>query len=128
VIGTLHSLAHCANASQTDWGKEVEGCIKLLTQELRRKLPKLYSQENETDPIIVCKFFTPDAGWTWYAIEFDGKDTFFGYVVGIEPELGYFTLSELAEVRGVLGLPVERDLWFRPIKLSEVKKLHNIRS
>lgn len=116
-----------AGASQTDWGLEVEGCIKLLTQELRRKLPELYSQENEADPMVICKFFTPDAGWTWYVIEFDGQDLFFGYVIGIEPELGYFTLSELSEVRGVLGLPVERDLWFKPIRLSEVKKLHNIR-
>jgi len=77
--------------------------------------------------MVICKFFTPDAGWTWYVIEFDGKDTFFGYVIGIEPELGDFTLSELLKVRGVLGLPVERDLWFKPIRLSEVKKLHNIR-
>jgi len=77
--------------------------------------------------MVICKFFTPDFGWTWYAIEFDGNDLFFGYVVGIEPELGYFTLTELSEFRGVLGLPIERDLWFKPMRLSEVKKLHNIR-
>lgn len=124
MIDPLLSLAHSAGASQTDWGLEVEGCIKLLTKELRRKLPKLYSQENEADPMVICKFFTPDAGWTWYAIEFDGKDLFFGYVIGIEPELGYFRLSELLEVRGALRLPVERDLWFTPMKLSEVQKLH----
>jgi Protein of unknown function (DUF2958) len=104
----------------------VEGCIKLLTKELRRKLPELYSQENEADPMMICKFFTPDANWTWYAIEFDGQDLFFGYVIGIEPELGYFTLTELSEVRGAFRLPVERDLWFSPMRLSEVKKLHSI--
>ncbi len=28
------------------------------------------------------------------------------------PELGYVRLSELASIRGPLGLPVERDLFF----------------
>lgn len=73
--------------------------------------------------MVICKFFTPDSSWTWYVIEFDGEDSFFGYVVGFEKELGYFSLSELQEVRG--GLPIERDLYFDPIPLSEVKKLHN---
>jgi len=128
-----------AGASQTDWRWEVEGCIKLLTKELRRKLPHLYSQENEADPMVICKFFTPDAGWTWYAVEGSPVDKdgfydtnkekvdflFFGFVIGIEPELGYFSLSESSKVRGVLGLPIERDLWFEPMRLSEVKKLHS---
>ena len=34
-----------------------------------KQLPALYSQEENPDPRVVCKFFTPDAGWTWYAIE-----------------------------------------------------------
>jgi hypothetical protein len=46
---------------------------------------------------------------------------FFGYVVGLEPELGYFSLSQLAEARGALGLPVERDRSFTPCRLSEVE-------
>ena len=96
--------------------------MKLLTKELRRKLPPLYSQENEKDSMVICKFFTPDAGWSWYAMEFDEDDTFFGYVAGIYPELGYFSLSELQRVRGKFGLPVERDLYFEPCRLSEVKK------
>lgn len=37
---------------------------------------------------------------------------FFGYVIGLEAELGYFSLSELEQIRGALGLPVERDLYF----------------
>jgi len=35
--------------------------MQLLTRELRRKLPALYSQENVADPMVICKFFTPDA-------------------------------------------------------------------
>ena len=67
----------------------------------------------------------PRTGWTWYVTEFDGEDSFFGYVVGFEKELGYFSLSELQGIRGALGLPVERDLYFEPKPLSEVKKFHN---
>ncbi len=94
--------------------------MKLRTHALKRTLPPLHSQDNEPDPMIVAKFFTPDAQWTWYVIEFDGEDLFFGYVVGIVPELGYFLLSELEQIRGVLGLPVERDLWFEPCRLSSI--------
>ncbi|GAI16191.1 unnamed protein product, partial [marine sediment metagenome] len=74
------------------------------------------------DPIVQVKFFTPDAQWTWFSTEFDQKDTFFGYVIGLENELGYFSLSELKQVRGSLGLPVERDRYFKPCPLSEVMK------
>ncbi len=98
--------------------------MELLTQELRQQLPPLYSQEHVDDPLIVCKFFTPDSNWTWYGMEFDGEDLFFGLVVGFEKELGYFTLSELEEARGPLGLSIERDIHFTPKRLSEVRKKH----
>ena len=95
--------------------------MKLLTKEVLRKLPKLYSQESKgLEAIAVVKFFTPDSSWTWYATEFDGKDTFFGLVDGFEKELGYFSLSELQSVRGKLGLPIERDMYFHPTKLKEL--------
>ncbi len=90
--------------------------MKLLSAENRRRLPSLYTQENEPDPTVPVKFFTPDAGWTWYAIEFDGADTFFGYVIGLEAELGYFSLRELQTARGPLGLPIERDLHWDPVR------------
>lgn len=98
--------------------------MTLLPEEVRNQLPPLYSQEHVADPMVICKFFTPDSNWTWYALEFDGQDIFFGYVVGFEKELGYFSLSEMTDARGPLGLPIERDLHFTPMKLSEVKKLH----
>jgi hypothetical protein len=93
----------------------------LLTKEILKKLPPLYSQEEKgLDAIAIVKFFTPDSGWTWYATEFDGEDTFFGLVEGIEKELGYFRLSELKSIRGTLGLPIERDLYFKPKTLKEL--------
>lgn len=98
--------------------------MMLLTKELRTKLPFLYTQEDIDDPMIICKFFAVWTNWTWYAIEFDGNDTFFGYVVGHESELGYFSLSELQSLKGPMGLDIERDLYFRACRLSEIKKLH----
>lgn len=98
--------------------------MELLTKALRRKLPPLYRSELVEDPLVVAKFFTPWTSWTWYAIEFDGKDTFFGYVVGHEPELGYFLLSELTSIEGPVGLKIERDMYFKPKRLSEIKRLH----
>jgi hypothetical protein len=96
--------------------------MKLMSKELRKKIPPLYSQENVKDPIVYAKYFMPDSHWTWYVLEFDGKDTFFGYVDGDYQELGYFSLSELESIRGPLGLEVERDLYWKPKPLSEVKK------
>jgi hypothetical protein len=97
----------------------------LLTEELRKKLPKLYEREHlGLDAIAQVKFFTPDSSWTWYASEFDGTDIFFGLVSGLEVELGYFSLSELQSVRGPLGLPIERDLYFVPKTLKELLDKH----
>jgi len=98
--------------------------MKLLTEEIRKKIPPLYSQENVKDPIVHVKFFTPWTNWTWYATEFDGKDLFFGYVVGLEKELGYFSLSEMESIRGPVGLGIERDMHFVPKPLSEVMAEH----
>ena len=95
--------------------------MKLLTKEILEKLPKLYTQEEKgLDAVAVVKFFTPDSNWTWYATEFDGEDLFFGLVDGFEKEIGYFRLSELQSVKGALGLPIERDMYFKPKTLREL--------
>ena len=99
--------------------------MPLLTDEIRAKLPKLYeTEELGLSALAGVKFFTPDSGWTWYASEFDGEDIFFGLVSGLELELGYFSLSELEAVRGPLGLPIERDLYFATTTHGELKERH----
>lgn len=51
--------------------------MKLLTQEIRKEIPKLYSQDGKGDEAITyVKFFAPWSNWTWCATEFDGEDTF----------------------------------------------------
>ena len=71
---------------------------------------------------VQARFFITDSNWTWYASEFDGEDIFLGLVSGFEVELGYFSLSELQEVRGPWGLPIERDLHIEPQTLKELMK------
>src|SRR5205823_4973798 len=98
--------------------------MTLFPEEIRKQLPPLYSQEHEQDPIVSAKFFHPNSHWTWYAIEFyPNHGMFFGWVYGDYPELGYFSLTELEEVKDQLGIGVERDAHFTPMRLSEVKKL-----
>jgi len=104
--------------------------MKLLTQEIRRKLPPLYAPDGKGGKAIAyVKFFTPDSSWTWWAIESEpikdenGNEVdfhFFGLVDGYFKELGYFAISELESARGPLGLPIERDMYFKPRPLEEI--------
>ena len=96
--------------------------MKLLTKAIKAKLPPLGSTDRlPHDQVTVqAKFFTPDSSWTWFATEFDGEDTLFGLVVGFEVEMGYFSLAELGSVCGPWGLPIECDLWFKPMPLSQL--------
>lgn len=95
----------------------------LVPLKLLSDIPDLYETENQNNPLCYVKLFTPDFNWTWYIIEFSkyDRDTCYGYVQGLESELGYFTLSELESVHGSLGLGVERDLYFKPISLRDIR-------
>jgi hypothetical protein len=97
--------------------------MQLLTEELRQKLPPLYSQEADDNPYVHAKFFTPDSNWTWWVTEGspEGNDfRFFGYVRGLAEEWGYFLLSELETAHGPLGLSIERDIHFTPGRFTDV--------
>ncbi|MBI3782851.1 MAG: DUF2958 domain-containing protein [Deltaproteobacteria bacterium] len=96
--------------------------MNLVTDAIRASLPPLYATENDVDPLVHVKFFTPWSSWTWYGIEFDGEDLFFGLVDGFECELGYFSLAELEQLRGPGGLTIERDRCFLPTLLSTVQQ------
>ena len=97
---------------------------KLIPNILLNDIPDLYATEGELDPLCYVKLFTPDSNWTWYIIEFSKADakTCYGYVQGLESELGYFTLEELESVHGTLGLAIERDLSFTPTLFATIKK------
>lgn len=95
--------------------------MKLLTEAIKAKLPKL-GTTNGGDAIV--KFFNPTGAGTWFASEFDGEDTFFGWAMILPGcgEYGYFSLSELASFKGQFGLGIERDLYFEQTPMAEAIK------
>jgi hypothetical protein len=75
-------------------------------------------EKPEPDPVPVLKLFNPVGAATWIATElYDDGDTLFGLAdLGFGcPELGVFSLSEIASVRLSFGLGIERDLSFASI-------------
>ena len=95
----------------------------LLTNEQLQSIPELYASTILKDPICRFKIFLPNSNWTWYIIEIDKSDynTCYGLVDGFEQELGYFTIKELENLKGLCGLKVELDTSFKPTKLSKIK-------
>jgi len=75
------------------------------------------------DPVPVVKLFNPLGAATWLAIELDEDgDVLFGLAdLGFGcPELGSFSLCEIAAIRLPFGLRIERDIAFatdRPLSL-----------
>ena len=95
----------------------------LIPEALAKSIPRLYATEKVSDPLVHVKFFTPDSSWTWFVQEYDPDERLcFGLVIGHETEMGYFSLAELEAARGPMGLPIERDLHFKPKPLSQCRK------
>jgi len=101
--------------------------MRLLTPNIQarllengRKQAPVRGTKDEIDFQPVVKLFTPGGGRTWLLTEIDPDDpeiAFGLYHLGMgDPELGSVSLSEVAAVRGKLGLPAERDLWFEADK------------
>ncbi|WP_108676685.1 DUF2958 domain-containing protein [Acuticoccus yangtzensis] len=71
---------------------------------------------DEIDFEPVVKLFTPDAAATWLLTELDSEDPDIAFGLCdlgmVSPELGSVRISEIEEVRGRFGLPVERDRHF----------------
>jgi len=98
--------------------------MKLLTKELVERFNRVGSQEEIEDPLVIAKFFNPTGAGTWFATEYDPQsNNFFGYVSIFgdwNDEWGYFSLIELESLKGPFGLGIERDIYFKESKISEV--------
>lgn len=84
----------------------------------RANQTRIEAGEDMIDHHPVVKLFTPDGGTTWLLSETDPEDTDIAFGLcdlGLGyPELGSVRLSVLKTHRGRLGLPVERDFFFKP--------------
>jgi hypothetical protein len=108
--------------------------MTLFTQTQLLKLQQNFSINNDIvqhspdtidfEPVV--KLFTPDGACTWLLTELGPDLIAFGLCdLGFgEPEMGYVSLKEIYDLRGKLGLPVERDRGFEADKtLSEYATL-----
>ena len=104
----------------------LRGIMKLITEEFEAlfKDYPLYSQEHESDPLVIAKLFDPCGSATWYLTEYDPNEKIaFSYVVGLQvDEWGYTSLTELESIQRPFGLTIERDLYFVQKRMSEVKE------
>jgi len=103
--------------------------MPLLTPELIARLPELYSQEDDHDPIVHVMLHGAN-GWMWALTEYsdpapDGYPKLaFGKVYGDFPEFGYVSMGEIDELNANCleghGL-VWVDTSFTPRPLSQVE-------
>jgi hypothetical protein len=90
------------------------------------QLPNFYETENTPtmDKLIYLHFFLGNSDW--YVCEFDGTDTFFGYVIlngdNQTAEWGYFTIHKLDRLN-VQGFEVDMDLYW---EIRHASKVANI--
>jgi hypothetical protein len=84
----------------------------LLTGDLRERLLANGLQRG-ADHVPVVKFFNPLGEGIWLASELDADgDTLFGLADLGFPELGSFSLEELASIVLPFGMGIERDILF----------------
>jgi len=93
--------------------------MKLLTEAIKKKLPKLYATEfvAAEDKEIIVRFFNPLGNQSWEIVEGQeerhlGDWMLFGKCdLGMgSPEWGYVMLSELESIEVGMGLGIERDI------------------
>jgi hypothetical protein len=85
-----------------------------LIANCQAQIVRMDNEQPDIDFTPVVKLFTPDAQCTWLLTELGLDDIAFGLCdLGLGcPEIGFVSMREIRELRGPLGLPVERDLHF----------------
>ena len=101
--------------------------MKLITKQIERLLIKypLGSQDGKRDEaVVIAKFFLTSSPFTFYMLEGSTEEqTGYGIIVGFDnsAEYGYISLNEMQTVRNSYGLGVERDMYFKECKVSEIE-------
>jgi len=85
-----------------------------LIANCQAQIVRMDNQQPDIDFKPVVKLLTPDAQCTWLLTELGNDDIAFGLCdLGMgTPELGFVCMHELRDLRGPLGLPIERDEHF----------------
>jgi hypothetical protein len=85
-----------------------------LIANCQAQIVRMDDRQPDIDFKPVVKLFTPDAQCTWLLTELGLDDIAFGLAdLGLGcPELGFISMHEIRDLRGPLGLPVERDMHF----------------
>lgn len=100
--------------------------MKLITKQIERLLSEypLGSQDGKRDEaIVLAKFFMTSSPFTFYMLEGSVEEqTCYGIIIGFDnrAEYGYISLQEMQTIRNSFGLGVERDLYFKSCKVSEI--------
>ena len=98
--------------------------INIPTREQLQQLPRLYETENipPEDKVVHLHFQVDQCHW--WVMEYDGKDTFFGFVLlhgwSQYAEFGYFTLSELLEIKVSGCIEIVNDPFWIPRAAKDV--------
>jgi hypothetical protein len=89
-----------------------------LIANCQAQIVRMDTREPDIDFKPVVKLFTPDAQCTWLLTELGLDDIAYGLCdLGLgSPEIGFVSMHEIRDLRGPLGLPVERDEHFEADK------------
>ena len=96
------------------------------TEEQLAAVPRLYETEHVDlkDKLIHLHFFI--GGCDWYAVEFDGRDLFWGFTIlnddFVNAEWDYFSFNELKSIKAY-GVEIECDLYWKISPACEVEKI-----
>lgn len=78
-----------------------------------------------SDPELVARvrLFNPGGAGTWWIAAYDPETRVaFGAAELVEREMGDIWMPELVEYRGPFGLPIERDLYYEPATLGQIRR------
>ena len=101
--------------------------MKLLTKDLKDKLITNHNNikgSGKYNAKAIVKLFNPSGVGTWYLSELD-PETNVAYGLCFlgdydNREFGYVSIDELSEVKGFMGLGIERDLYFKPTRFDDL--------
>lgn len=107
---------------------EPEDAYNLIPSKLKGQIPKLYATDDGKpigDKTAYLRFFFPIGGYTAYILEHEHKTGELFTLTTMDGdnwELGYASLEEIESLE-INGLKVERDLYFEPSQLKNIREL-----